>query len=316
MVRLGPAPQERKGRDQIAWSEVFEIPFDKTPYQFNLHGLCDLQLGSSSTSLSVIKTRIREICEDPCDSAVIIPGDIEDEDRPSTRLLRQETFAERPEVIYRDAEKHRDWLDRAVIPLLLPLQKKTKYGILGILAGHHWSRLSPVLNSVQYMSNELTRLSGKKVHYLGEMMSYIDLRFTSKNHHIKKVGLVMHGEGGGQTKASTIQKLERAAQGFEGDFFIRGHDCQLLATKTDKLYPKEKQKKGDSPEMLSKTIAYLNLGAATRGYEMNLMAPSYIEQKLFRPSTLGWGTIHFIIRHAYKWEDPAQSVKCVMRVEI
>lgn len=299
----------------MAWHQQYEIPYQKTPYTFHLHGLCDLQLGNGSTSLSVIKTRIKEICDDSVDSGVIIPGDIEDEDRPSTREIRAATFAGRGEVIRRDAENHRDWVDRHVIPILLPLQKKTKYGIMGIIAGHHWRYLTPVQNSAEYICQELTRLSGKPVPYLGQMMAYLDLRFVSQGKSCRKLGLIMHGEGGGQTKASTIAKLERAAQGFEGDFFIRGHDCQLLATKTDKLYPKE-SKRGSDPEMRSRTIAMLNLGAATRGYEMNRNASSYIEQGMLRPCTLGWGTIKFSLRRAYEWEDRSSSIKCNMRVEI
>lgn len=264
--------------------------------------------------MSVIRTRIKEICEDPIDSGIIIPGDIEDKDRPSTRAIRQAAFAGRGEVIWRDAQKHMAYLDKEVIPVLLPLQK-TKYGILGILAGHHWSQITPVLNSVQYICQEITRLSKRKVLYLGEMMAYLDLRFRNKNKGCRKLGLIMHGEGGGQTKASTVQKLERAAQGFEGDFFIRGHDCQLLATKTDKLFPRE-LRGGEAPEMLSRTIAYLNLGAATRGYEMHKDSPSYIEQNILRPCTLGWGTIKFLLRRAYEWEDTNSNIRCNVRIEI
>lgn len=264
----------------------------------------------------MIRTRIKEICDDPFDSGVIIPGDIEDEDRPSTRLIRQAAFAGRGEVIHRDSQKHMAFLDKAVIPLLLPIQKKTKYGILGILAGHHWTQLSPVLNSVQYICQELTRLSGKRVAYMGEMLSYLELRFQDGTKTVKQQGLIVHGEGGGQTKGSTIQKIEKLAHGFDGDFFIRGHDCQLVATKTDKLYPKEIRTVQSDPEMMSRTIAYLNLGAATRGYEMTKGAPSYIEQKLLRPSTMGWGTIKFLLRRAYAWEDSAHNLRCVMKVEI
>lgn len=274
-----------------------------------------MQIGSESTSLSVIKTRIHEIIEDPCDSGVIIPGDLEDEDRPSTRAIRQAAFAGRGEVIHRDAQKHMAYIDKEIVPLLLPLQK-TKYGILGVLGGHHWTQISPVLNSVQYICNELSRLSKRKVPYLGEMMSYLELSFQKGIKTIRKIGLIVHGEGGGQTKASTIQKIERLAQGFEGDFFIRGHDCQLVATKTDKLYPKLQRQSDRDPEMLSKTIVYLNLGAATRGYEMNLNTPSYIEQKLLRPSSMGWGSIKFIIRKAHTWEDSDHNLKCTMKVEI
>jgi hypothetical protein len=299
----------------VAWSEVVKIPYAKTPYTFHLHGLCDLQIGSGSTSMSVIKSRIREICEDTVDSGIIIPGDIEDEDRPSTRAIRQAAFAGRGEVVWRDAQKHMAFLDKEVVPMLLPLQK-TKYGIMGIIAGHHWTQLTPALNSVQYICQELKRLSGRRVPYLGEMMAYLDLRFRNGNKGCRKLGLIMHGEGGGQTKGATIQKLERAAQGFEGDFFIRGHDCQLVATKTDKLYPKEVHDNDSAPEMLSRTIAYLNLGAATRGYEMNKDGSSYIEQNLLRPCTLGWGTIKFSLRRAYEWEGRDSSIRCGMRVEI
>lgn len=207
------------------------------------------------------------------------------------------------------------YIDQKIIPLLLPLQK-TKHGIIGILAGHHWTQLSPVLNSVQYICNEITRLSGKKVAYLGEMLSYLEISFVNDKKSIKKNILVVHGEGGGQTKASTIQKMERLAQGFDNDGIIRAHDTQLVATKTDKLYPKERRKKSTPPEMLSRTIPYLNLGAATKSYDMDLNDPSYAERALFRPNTLGWGTLKFILRRAYQWEDKDHNLRCVTRVEI
>ncbi len=290
------------------------MPFNKTPYQFNLHGLCDLQIGSESTSLSVIRNRIKEILEDTNDSGVIIPGDIEDEDRPSTRAIRASAFAERGEVIGRDAQKHMAFVDKEIIPILLPLQK-TKYGIIGILAGHHWTQLSPVLNSAQYICQELTRLSGKAVTYLGEMSSFLDLRFQSHNKGVRVVGHIQHGEGGGQTKAASINKLERAFQSFDADFYIRAHDCQIIASKTDRLHPKA-LRDGETPEMLHKTVAYLNLGAATRGYEMSKGPASYIEKGMMRPSTLGWGTINFKIRRAYQHEDSHHNFRCDMKITI
>lgn len=300
----------------MSWSEVFQIPFSKTPYQFNLHGLCDLQLGSESTSLSVIRSRIREICEDPVDCGIIIPGDIEDEDRPSTRILRKAAFAERPEVAYRDAQKHRTWLDHEVIPLLLPLQK-TKFGIMGILAGHHWTILSPVLNSVQYICQELTRLSGKKVNYMGEMSCFMDLRFHSQNgHNLRKVVHVQHGEGGGQTKSASLNKLDRTTQGFIADCYIRAHDCQIVASKFSQLYPKELRNPKAEPEMMARTISVLNLGAATRGYEMSKKSPSYVESGMMRPTEMGWGTLQFKLRRAWTWEDADRNLKAEIKVEI
>lgn len=300
----------------MAWSEVFEVPYSKRPYEFHLHGLSDFQIGNESTSLTTIKTRIQEIVEDPFDSGIVIAGDIEDEDRPSTRTMRRAAFAERPEVAFRDAEKHRAWLDRDVIPLLLPLQK-TKYGIMGILAGHHWTILSPALNSVEYICQELTRLSGKKVNYLGEMSAFLDLRFkdSAGSHRIKQIVHVQHGEGGGQTKSAALNKLDRTSQGFIADAYIRAHDCSLVASKSQQLYPKE-VKLGGEPEMLSRDVALLNLGAATKGYEMNKHKISYVEAAMMRPAALGWGKVKFIVRRSRKWEDQAQNTRVDLRVEI
>lgn len=80
----------------MAWNQVYELDV-KFPYEFHLHGLSDLQIGSESTSLRVIQNRIEEIVEDPIDSGVVILGDITDEDRPSTRERRRSAFADRPE---------------------------------------------------------------------------------------------------------------------------------------------------------------------------------------------------------------------------
>lgn len=300
----------------MSWSETYDLPVAKFPYEFHLHGLSDLQIGSESSSEKIIKLRIKEICEDPVDSGVVIAGDIEDEDRPSTRALRKSAFAGREEVIGRDADKHMAWIDKAILPLLLPLQK-TKYGIMGILAGHHWTQLSPVLNSAQYIAAQLGQMSHKPVPYLGEMSSFMDLRFrqTKNRQTIRRVVHVQHGEGGGQTKGSSISKLDRAHSGFIADAYIRGHDCQIVASKTDQLYPKEVHA-GASPDLMAKTIVFLNLGSATQGYNFNKNKMSYIESGMMRPTTMGWGTISFRIRKAWLFEDVNQSYKVDMRVTI
>lgn len=264
-----------------------------------------MQIGSESTSLKIIEQRIDEIVSDPIDSGVIILGDIEDEDRPSTRSIRKAAFSDREEVIHRDAQKHMSYVDKYVIPYLLPLQE-TKYGIMGILAGHHYTHVSPVLNSAQYICNRLFELSKRKVPYLGEMSAFLDIRIRDKSRGIRTVGHVQHGEGGGQTKGATISRLERTAQGFDADWYMRAHDCQLVATKTDKLYPRMVQR-GSQPEMMSKTIPMLNLGSATRGYEMNTNHTSYVERGMMRPTTMGWGSFLFSIRKRSRQQDPGMS---------
>jgi len=298
----------------MAWSEVYEINVDRFPYKMNIHGFSDLQIGSESTSIRAIKQRVEEIIDDPIDSGTIILGDIVDEDRPSTRSMRKAAFSDRVEVISRDAENHMEWIDRHVIPELLPLQK-TKFGIMAVLAGHHYTQITPYLNSAQYICNRLKELTKREAPYLGVMSSFMDLRFRSNGKSIRSVGHIQHGEGGGQTKGSTIARLDRTSQGFYADWYVRAHDCQLVCTKTDQLFPKM-IKSGSEPDIMSRTVTYLNLGSATQGYQPSKKDPSYVENGMMRPTTMGWGTLKLNVRKAWKHEDDGQSYKIDIKVEI
>lgn len=302
----------------MAWAQPWELPFQGETYRFNLECLADFQLGSRSCCRWKIEQHVHDILEAAkhTDSGVVFAGDIEDEDRPSTRQMRAMVAAERAEVVERDADKHVAWLERDVIPLLLKLHKGTKYGIMGGVAGHHYTRISAMQNSVQYMYGRLHQLSGKPCVYLGEMVSFLDFRFRQKGtgHAVRQVGLLQHGEGGGATKGATITKLDRAVQGFDADFYIRGHDCQLVGTKTDQLYAKT-TKEGGEPAIHCRTKAMLNLGSATMGYEMRKDSASYIESAMMRPATMGWGTLKFRVRRALKAEDENRNFRADIKVE-
>lgn len=301
----------------MAWSRVYNIPFSSQKYKFHLHGLSDLQIGSRSTIIDKIRMRIESILDDPEDSGVVIPGDIEDEDRPSTRVIRKAAFAGREEVVERDAKKHMSYIKDKIIPVLLPLQK-TKHGIMCILAGHHWTQLSSAINSAQFIAQELTRQSGRLVPYLGHMSAWMDLRFRpgggNGNGTVRHIVHVQHGVGGGNARGSALRKLDLAAHGFHADSYIRGHDCQIEAAKIDQLYPKKSDEL--NPDIMARTIGFLNLGAATQGYEKTRGAPAYPEEKMMRPSAMDWGTLKLTVRRARKWEDPSENFKVDQRIEI
>ena len=303
----------------MAWSEKWIIPFDSLPYKFNLECLADFQLGSRSCCEWKIEQHIDDILENAehTDSGVIFAGDIEDEDRPTTRIIRAKIAAERGEVVERDAMKHVAWLEHKVIPMLLRLHKGTKYGIMGGVAGHHFTQISSGHNSVQYIYRRLEEITGKPCKYLGEMVSFLDFNFKRATKSEKSdsaqgarvVGLLQHGEGSG-----AANKLTRTAKGFEADFFIRGHDCKLLGTKEDQLYARE-TRNGGEPAILSRTKAMLNLGSATLGYELGRGDPSYIEQKMMLPSSMGWGTLKFKVRKSLKAEDANQNLRVSIKLE-
>lgn len=310
----------------MAYVQKFKIPMATLPFQFALELKGDWQLGSRSTCEWKIDDDIDETLAraKTMDSGVIMLGDIEDEDRPTTRDIRKRISADRQEVVERDAEKHVSYIDSDVMPKLIRLHEGTKYGIMGGVAGHHWTFLpggvevggKRVYTSVEYMFAKLQAVTGKPCHYLGQMSSFADLRFQQAGKNGKacrSVGFIQHGEGGGQTKGSTVAKLERAAQGFDAQWYARGHDCQIVGTKTDQLYAREGN--GDAAGSIgSRTKAMLNLGAATMGYEMGRGAPSYVESSMMRPVTMGWGTMLFRIRVAHASEDPSRNLKADIKL--
>lgn len=300
----------------MAWVENKEIIFSKTG-RWTLYPISDLQIGSESCDMSLIRRVVKEISSDPKGVSVIL-GDIEDEDRPSTRIIRKKIEAERPEVISRDAQKHLAWIDKEVIPVLMPLAEMP-LGIAGVLAGHHWTSITSQENSVQYICRRLSEKSGKKVPYLGQMSAWIWMRFRSDKGTAKgrsaitKLIHIQHGDGGGQTLASALTRLERTAQGFPADFYIRAHDCKIVAAKTVEVFPKMTE---GEPCLMSKDIGLLNIGSATRGYNLTKSTPDYIEQAMMRPTAMGWGKVHMDIAYRKRNEDPNHNLDVEFKIEI
>src|SRR3990167_5830183 len=240
------------------------------------------------------------------DSITYILGDIEDDDRPSTRTIREGAFAGRKEILDRDAKKHMLWIDHEVIPLLLPLANAGK-GIGGVLAGHHWYKLTDSksglgMTSTEYICKRLTALSGREVPYLGIMSSWVWLIFHSHKggkHGPRKLMHIQHGVGGGGTLGAALNRLIKTKDGRPADIYVRGHDCQLVAAKQPEITPKYSQ----TPELLTNNILYLNLGSATQGYTITKDDPNYAELAMMRPGSLGWGCIHLRLAEASRAVD-------------
>jgi len=299
----------------MAWYIESDQEFEKS-CRITLHPLGDFQFESDSCDRRLIKYAVEEVCDDPSGGMSVFLGDIEDNDRPSTRVRKRREFADRPEVLSVAAKEHLDFLDREIVPLLLPLAN-TKRGILGMLAGHHWTEITPTFNSVQYIAHQLFLKSGKNIPYLGQMSAWIKFQFRAKGRQradITSLLHIQHGIGGGQTLASALNKLEMASRSFEANALIRAHDCKLVAAKFDRLGPKELH--GGDPLLLSKTVTLLNVGSATRGYNMTLNNPDYVEQAMMRPTTLGWGKLHYNIRKSYAHEDPNNNWTVKISAEI
>ena len=147
----------------MAWVENYGIPYLKETV-FNIHCSADHQtdpkafvtekeknriilqestlknpkplFSESACDLGLIKSWVKDVCKDP-NGIVALLGDVTDDDRPTTRGKRKQTFAERAEVMDNDAFRMCTWIDQALIPILAPLATM-RLPMLGILAGHHW----------------------------------------------------------------------------------------------------------------------------------------------------------------------------------
>ncbi len=314
----------------MAWAEWWDIERPSLDTWFNIHAVSDMQIGSRACYLPLLRHTIREIEHDRDDCGVVISGDIEDEDRPSTRLVREGAFAGRREVITRDAEKHKSWIDRTIIPELLPLTK-TKYGILGILAGHHWTILgykgtpdnpsSEPFTSAEYISQQLAIKSGRRVPFMGIQSAWLMLRVGVKGwkgkgdsgRKLTQRGHVQHGAGGGSAVGGGLRRLVQTRAGFPADFLVRAHDCRLEATKVPELWPKHEF---GSSEVMGRNVPLLNTGSMTQGYSVTKGQPDYPEDAMLPPLAMGWGFIRCKLRKAHTWEDSNSNLKMEYRVDI
>ena len=306
----------------MAWVSNKEIPYSKST-RFTIYAGADFQLGSSSSDETIVNNWIAKVAADPNGMNVIL-GDITDDDRPTTRDRKRAMNADRMEVL-RDETK--DWLDNKgpkLVKKLLPLAT-AGHGCLGMLAGHHWRELwlpltdgengIRTMNSTEWLCRELEKQSGRPVPYLGEMSAWIWLRFRkadgSRQSGITRCLHVQHGVGGGQTLASALQKLEGTQKVIWADAFIRAHDCKRVGGYVEMLMPKDTT---GEPCILTKTIPLLNLGSATKGYELGRGSPSYVEAAMMRPTTMGFGQLVADIHKQSQSIDPSHNWTCDFEV--
>ena len=303
----------------MAWVSNHRITYKGTS-RFPIYAGADFQLGSASCDESIINNWIKKVAADPMGMNVIL-GDITDDDRPTTRDRKRAMNADRMEVL---RDETRDWLKHKgprIVEKLLPLAT-AGHGCLGMLAGHHWRELwlpladgengVRTMNSTEWICREMARISGRPVPYLGEMSAWIWLRFRKAQglHGIKRCLHVQHGVGGGQTIASALTKLEGTQKVIWADAYIRAHDCKRVGGYIEMLMPKDTE---GEPEIMSRTIPLLNLGAATRGYDLGRGDPSYVEKAMMRPTTMGFGRLEAVL-HASRLTDNARNMTCDFEV--
>jgi len=285
------------------WIQDITLPF-RGPKEYDWEISSDWQIGSRACDERRVDYWIDKVVANPRSFWSIL-GDGEDDDRPSTRSRKRQSFADRGEVLTNAGRDHMAWLDKSLIPRFKKLSARP---CAGVLAGHHWTELTTILNSVQYLCREGTRRGKHKIPYLGEMSSFVRLTFKGEGpcKGVKFTILVhvQHGTGGGSALGSALRKLAKTSEGFRACAYVRAHSCALEAAKRNRLWTREDDI--TPPELLDKVILFMNIGCATRGFDLSKREPLYPEMSMLGPATMGWGTIKIKIRKPLPWEDQRQ----------
>ena len=304
----------------MAWiHDVPPIEFDGNA-RFTVYGTGDWQLGSKSASGGYVKSWISRVSKDP-NGIVGFFGDLQDCDRPTTRSIKRAAFSERTEVLLEESEHRIRIIEKEIIPLIRPLAEM-RLPMLGMLAGHHYQDLYTEVDnrlekqtSMAYICKRLTELTGREVPYLGIMSAWVNLYFrkTGIKVTVKKTFHIQHGTGGGAGIAYALNRLQKTAQGFYADAYIRAHDCQQVSARICVAHPAGSGKKA---RVKHREIVLLNIGSATTTPIITRGDPDYAENGMMNPLPRGWGKVHIDLRKASRLDDQNQSFYGSMHVEL
>ncbi len=248
----------------------------------NLYCIGDLHIGSPAFLGSAFDHVCDIVKSDPL-AYFICPGDLTDEDRPSTRLLRHQMFNDRQEAFEQEDLQHLHWLDTKVLPKLLRLIKPER--CLGLLDGDHYRKYATGLTSVQYMCAK------HKIPYLGGGQALLRLTFCDSTRHSRLIKVhVHHGKGGGVTEQSDIRELQSVQHQWPGvRLFIRGHSHK------PKVFPFSwYEDYGTNPPIVHTQEGLLvNCGSFRQGIIMG--QTDYAEKKVYSPTSRRCPVVHFTV---------------------
>lgn len=294
----------------MVWVHHQAIDFE-LGQEFRIYPTADWQLEGKTADLEYIKSWVGKVSEDENGMAMFL-GDIQDNDRPSTRSLKRKAFHERPEVLLDETRARLKELDSEIVPLLLPLAKM-RLPMLGMLAGHHYADLYfekdgqlVKQTSTNYICQQLTLLSGREVPYLGIMSAWVHLSFRKKGSTstIKKLLHIQHGVGGGGTPEAAVRRLRKTSEGHYADAYVRAHDCQQVIVR---MCVNEPLGHGENARIRQREILMMNIGSATAGPVITRGDPDYSEMEMMNPVPRGWGVISVNMRRASRHDDDSRN---------
>ena len=212
----------------------------------------------------------------------ICPGDVSDDDRPTTRILRRAMFNDRMDAMEQEDIQHLNWLDNVLIPKLNTLIKPSR--CLGLLDGDHFRCYSSGLTSVQYICAK------NKVPYLGMGQALLRLNFKYGSSGVNTIKIhVHHGKGHGVTEASDIQELQKISHQWPGvNAFIRGHSHKPKFIPFSYFVDSHER----PPQVKTKEGFLINAGSFRQGVIAG-RKPDYAEMNMYPPTSTRCPVLHF-----------------------
>lgn len=238
----------------------------------NLYCIGDLHIGSEAFQEKAFD-HICEIAAKDKNAYFILSGDVTDDDRPTTRVMRRSMFNDRPDALRQEDIQHLAWMDNYVVPKLKKLLRPGR--CLGILDGDHYRKYSNGMTSVQYIC------SANKWPYLGEGQAILRLHFRARAGSVCTVKLhAHHGKGGGVTEASDINELQKLSYQYEGmHLFIRGHSHKPKFLPFTRYVDTSEQ----PPQLRTREGFLVNAGSFRQGVIMNSV--DYAESAMYPPTS-------------------------------
>jgi len=207
---------------------------------------------------------------------------------------------------YNDDENSQEALDEwhrrdveALAKELEPIKKK----IIGAISGNHFWQFQDGTTSDQY----LCRLLG--IRYLGPYAA-IRLDFRDKGgkggakHHMTVIAHHNGGSQGGRTTGGDVNGVLRMEHAFDADIYLLSHTHRRHAHKETVL---TLNMRGE-PNLRERTKVFVRTGAFLKGFKSDEPTvnaphfPGYAESRAYRPTDLGWVTIHIKLTHVDRRE--------------
>lgn len=242
---------------------------------FQIYPLGDIHAGTKHCAEEEIKSKVKEIKDDPF-ALWIGMGDYGEFITPGDNRWDYEVISdwvERSNV----AESQRVWLRH----LLKPIADKC----IGLLEGNH--EVSVRQHNYQDVYLDLCRdLEVKPLGYSCFVKFHFNRGALPKHKTTSFTGVFQHGSGGAQTEGGQIMRLKKLMDSFVADIYAMGHlhtvkvNTIPVLTLTEGLKIKDRVKVGAIT------------GSWFRTYSQGVRA-SYAEMKGYSPSVLGCP--HFVI---------------------